>query len=200
MACLQYISVFLIGLFLRARFSVEVKGVEHIDGLRSPFIIAANHPSRIDPLLLCLLPPSCTSKIIPVRFMMAEIYFENVFLRYLLTPLGAYRINRWALSLEEYMQKTVEVLKRGQNVLIFPEGKLSPKNIPQQGKPGIVYAATEAKCDIIPLHIEYKGNKKLLRTRIELTIGNKFIINSPVTNVKGCTSEALRLVDYIYKL
>jgi 1-acyl-sn-glycerol-3-phosphate acyltransferase len=192
--------VFPVRLITKLFFSIDVRGIEHITNLQRPFIIAANHPSRIDPVLLSLLPFGVIKKIIPLYFTMAEVYFENLFLRFLLMPFGVYRVRRWATSLEDYMHESIALLQNNQAILMFPEGRLVRQKVRNEGKPGVMYAARVTQCAILPLHIQYEHKRRWHRTHIKLTIGKPYIVKNQSLLESHLAIEAQQLMADIYQL
>lgn len=91
---------------------VEAEGLEHLKD-RGPLLLAGNHPTIVDGLLLSLLAPR------KVRFVAAPELLEMVGLRHLLRWLGAIPAG------PEAVDNAVKALEQGDVVLIFPEGTTS---------------------------------------------------------------------------
>src|SRR3989344_4774506 len=95
----QRLAFFMVRLLIKIAFSIEIRGIEHLRAVRKPFIIAANHPTRIDAAFLCLLPYAAARAFMPLFFPMAEMYYERLWYRILFQPLGAYPMRRFAIDL-----------------------------------------------------------------------------------------------------
>lgn len=194
---IQCLTIFIVRLLVRTAFLVRIDGVEQLLAVRGPIILAANHPSRIDAAFLSMLPLHVWISLLPIRFALAEKYYENIGYRVLLVPLGAYRIRRWANSLTEYMEDTVQFLQDGYSVLIFPEGKVV--NDRGNAKPGIIHAAIESGSKILPVRIRYLEGSSMRRS-IQITIGEIFSVNPNTRSVMDFTEQADRLLKKIYEL
>ncbi len=196
---LQYVLIPLARLFVVLHYAVEVRGIENLKKLSRPLIIAANHPSRTDAAFLSMLPISVTRQIIPIRFPMAEKYYENTLFRLLFVPFGSYPLYRWAPSLENYMEQSVRLLGSGESLLLFPEGKLTPV-YSGGGKPGVSYASGKTGALIVPLHIEILAERRFWRRSVRLTFGQPRRIADASANLAAMTQVAQELVRSIYAL
>ena len=129
-------------------FRLRRLGTEHIP--ESGVILASNHRSFLDPFAI----GCCLGR--PIYFVAKEELFKNPLLGWILNCLGAFPIRRGA-SDEESMDTALELLDRGQAVVIFPEGTRirtgslgSPKRgvgriALQSGKPVIPIAVTNSE-------------------------------------------------------
>lgn len=103
--------------------SVTVQGVEHLEGLRAPFVVVANHSSHLDaPLILGALPSRLA------RYLAAGAaadYFFDVWWRKGLTALffNAFPVERNGVRHRSAMGTTL--LSDGVPLLLFPEGTRS---------------------------------------------------------------------------
>lgn len=151
---------------IRAR--VEGKG--HLPA-RGPLIVAANHSSFIDPwLLACFLP------LPPIRYLVTARWYEgSVFWRFFFDAHGCI-----PAALEdpvETIARSVEALREGSIVGIFPEGRVSKDGRIQRGRAGIGWAAALTGAPVLPVAL--CGSFEILPRdrrwprpgRIELRIG-----------------------------
>lgn len=102
----------------RVLFTYECEGVEHVPA-EGPAVIAANHPSYLDPILLSLRVPR------PIRFMAWEALFRVPVLGYLLRLVGAFAVDTRPGKGREAYEKAKALVLAGKLVGIFPEGKRS---------------------------------------------------------------------------
>jgi 1-acyl-sn-glycerol-3-phosphate acyltransferase len=129
-ACVQYLYYLtchkLLKFLLRA--SVDISAVDPAT-LRRPLIIAANHPSRIDPFLLVLLPFWMVRRIIPLHFMTAAIYYDRWWIGPLARHIGSYRLAPTGRTVEDYLGDSLKLLLRRRTVVLFPVGQLSVESV-----------------------------------------------------------------------
>ncbi|HEV2283708.1 MAG TPA: lysophospholipid acyltransferase family protein [bacterium] len=130
---------------LRLGFGLEVTGVEHIpaDG---PAILAVNHRSQIDPVVLAAaVPRRCT-------FLAAAEVLTMPILGALVRPFRVVPVRRGQFdrgAIEECLAR----LERGEVLVIFPEGKISTDGRAQPPRDGLAFLAGRAGVPIIPLGI-----------------------------------------------
>jgi glycerol-3-phosphate dehydrogenase (NAD(P)+) len=100
--------------FFRIYFRMERHGVEHVptDG---PLLLAANHRSFLDPFII----GAALRR--PVYYIAKKELFANRFIAWLLNALGAFPVDRGA-SDKEMVETARCILRRGDAVVIFPEG------------------------------------------------------------------------------
>lgn len=111
-------------------------------------ILAANHTSFADPFLL-----GVTVWYRRMFFMAAEVVMKGKLRSWLLKGVGAIRIDRNGTDIEA-IRKSVEVLKQGHLLAIFPQGGISQGEQIQTLKSGVVLIALQAGVPIIPMHIQ----------------------------------------------
>lgn len=113
-----------------------------------PVILAANHTSYVDPVLLYA---TCSSERV-ISFVVAQEYVEvpvlGVFLRSL-RCIPATRSGRDTAALREAMRR----LKSGQAVGIFPKGRIERPGQSRKLQSGIALLALRAKAPVIPAYI-----------------------------------------------
>jgi 1-acyl-sn-glycerol-3-phosphate acyltransferase len=138
----------LLGPVLRALFRPKAVGLENIpeDG---PAILAANHQSFLDDLLLPLVVPKRK-----VVFLAKADYFDRWYLRWFFKGANVIPVRRGNASASEAaLGAGVEALRAGSLVGIFPEGTRSPDGNLYRGKTGVARMALEAQIPVIPVAI-----------------------------------------------
>ncbi|NMB57511.1 AMP-binding protein [Candidatus Beckwithbacteria bacterium] len=142
---------------------INVIGWENLDEINSQVIIASNHTSHLDVLLL--------SKILPykIRAKMgsgaaADYFFRNDSLTakivsWLMTYLlGAYPVARedkiHYFTVKHSMEFTAEIVDRGWNILLFPEGTRTETGKMNKFKNGVGAIVKETNLPILPIKIE----------------------------------------------
>jgi len=133
--------------------SPQVEGMEHLEGVIGPVILASNHASHLDtPILLACLPPERRYKTVVAAA--ADYFFDR-------TPkavASALMLN--ALPFErnkttrESARLALSLIEEGWNLLIFPEGTRSPDGWGQELRGGAAYLANKSGRPLVPVHIE----------------------------------------------
>ena len=95
-------------------FSVRVGGREHLPQA-GPLLVCCNHQSHFDPVLVGLALDR------RLNFLARETLFAFAPFRWLIQSLDAIPIDREGIGLAG-IKETLRRLKRGEGVLIFPEG------------------------------------------------------------------------------
>ena len=131
------------GAVLRAWFRLRVEGPPPP---RGPCVLAANHCSFVDPLVLGAV---VRSRIV---YLMTEVVWRSRgfgwFYRWNRTiPIRARGGNRDALRAAR------DVLQQGRVLGIFPEGGLSRDGLPMLGSPGAVSLVLQERVPIVPVGI-----------------------------------------------
>jgi 1-acyl-sn-glycerol-3-phosphate acyltransferase len=137
----------LLGPVLRLLYKPRAVGLENIP--KGPAILAANHQSFLDDLLLPLLVPGRK-----VVFLAKADYFDKWYLRWFFKGANVIPVRRESRSAAEAaLQTGVQALREGNLVGIFPEGTRSPDGRLYRGKTGVARMALEAQVPIVPVAI-----------------------------------------------
>jgi 1-acyl-sn-glycerol-3-phosphate acyltransferase len=168
--------------FMRAIFRVlfrllgswEVRGHEHVPA-KGRALIAPNHLSFLDPPLMgCALQR-------PGWFMAKAELFKIPGFRWLITHMHAYPVRRGVAD-RAAMKRTLDYLKNGEIVCIFPEGKRSPDGTLGEIEIGIGLLALKSGAPIVPVGI--RGTERMLprrakwlhRARIRVQFGEPILV------------------------
>lgn len=106
-------------------------------------IIASNHLSFLDPIVLSVASPRILS------FMAKQELFRPGLFMKLITALNAFPLQRGRADLKA-MRMAIEKLKNGETLIIFPEGTRSESGIVQEGQMGVSMLAAKARVPVIP--------------------------------------------------
>ncbi len=113
----RLLTTFIEALF-RVLFNYDCLGEENVPA-SGPAVVASNHPSYLDPVLLSLQVRR------PIRFMAWEALFRVPILGALLRLLGAFPVDTRKGKGREAYEKARSYILKGKVVGIFPEGKRS---------------------------------------------------------------------------
>lgn len=168
--------------------SVKIKNPEKLKNLRG-HIIVANHPSLIDIVILISLIPNADC-------IVKGSLLKNFFMKRIVRSL--YIIN--TLDFDKLLSRCDSSLKKGNNLIIFPEGTRTVPGQKSQISRGAARIALHCNSNILPIKIEceprgllknqkwYEARKKL---RFELEIKTTIEISQFQTK-KGDESLAAR--------
>jgi 1-acyl-sn-glycerol-3-phosphate acyltransferase len=137
-----------IGPLLRLLYRPKTKGLENVPA-EGPAILAANHQSFLDDLLLPLVIPKRK-----VVFLAKADYFDKWYLRWFFKGANVIPVRRENRSgSEAALQAGAGALREGKLVGIFPEGTRSPDGRLYRGKTGVARMALEGRVPVIPVAI-----------------------------------------------
>ncbi len=118
-------------------------------------ILAANHASHLDPPLVGAMYPRRLS------FIAAEYLFRIPLLGFCIRRLGAIPVSREdAASPVEMMKMSLQLLKEGRQILLFPEGSRSQNGKLQPLEGGVAMLSLKTGAPIIPIYV--KGTHKAM--------------------------------------
>jgi 1-acyl-sn-glycerol-3-phosphate acyltransferase len=158
---------FLMWLLLR----MEVAGLENIP-LEGAVILAISHTNFLDPVLVGALSPRLVEAVSKVENLRLFFFGPLIWL-YGVIPIRRGEVDRWALS------RAVEVLRRGDALLIAPEGTRSGVGRLQKGRGGLAYVAARSGAPIVPIGIVgvenfWRNLPRLRRTSVQMVLGKPF--------------------------
>ena len=127
------------------------------------FVLCANHLSGLDPICIAARLPQK----IDLAFLAKKELFENKFLKLLIDALGAIPVDRGGADIAA-IRASMQALKDGKCLLIFPQGTRSKDNTPTPMLSGASMIALRGGVPVIPCYID--GPYKMLR-RIDIRFG-----------------------------
>ena len=131
-----------------------------------PYVVCCNHTSLMDVTVISLAMKS------QVRYMAKKEVFKVPILRSFVKAMGAFPVDRKNGDVGA-VKKTIELLKSGDCVGVFPQGTRMPYVSPRDAeiKNGIGMFADKAGVGILPVCIKTKKNKLKLFRKTEFIIG-----------------------------
>ncbi len=119
-----------------------------------PYIFVANHSSHLDaPLILAALPLRLRLQLRVAAA--ADYFFTKPWLAALVTVLlNAFPMTRKGAGCGGSLAPSIQLLRRGRSLLLFPEGTRSRDGRLQPFKSGVARLALAEKVGIIPIWIE----------------------------------------------
>ncbi len=175
--CRWFVRVF----FYRLGGGFRSIGSENIPAT-GPVIFAPIHVSHTDPPSIAC---GCSRR---MRFMSKAEMFEHKFLGWLISSLGAFRVNRGEGDTES-MRTAIELLNHGEAILIFPEGTRGDGKVMQPISRGVSVLAKKTNAQVVPVGLigtlerMPKGSSKLHRSVVTVVYGK------PFTYAEVCTDS-----------
>ena len=127
-------------------FRIRCEGREHLPSVGGA-IVLSNHQSHLDPVLIAV---ACNRR---MNFLARSTLFGFMPFRWLIRSLDAIPIEREGLGISG-LKETLRRLKRGEMVLIFPEGTRSSDGQIAPIKPGFGAIAKRGNVPLIPVAID----------------------------------------------
>lgn len=158
---------FFLYLLFRIFTAIQFRGVENVPK-KGPAIIAANHPSFFDPVVLGLATERW------IRFFALASILDVPLLGPLVRKAGILPVVRGGDN-EASVQRALRVLRRGGVVGIFPEGRLSHQFAMGPVKPGVGRLATQSGAPVVPAIIY--GTWKVWPHRTSLPHPAKIVVD-----------------------
>ena len=142
--------------YLRLIFRVKVNGSIPKDGA---YILCANHTSLYDPVVVGAFSRRSLS------FMAKAELFKIFGLGFLIKHLGAFPVDRNKADIKA-IKTALSILKNGDALLMFPEGKRVKSGESSDAKSGMIMLAHKTGASIVPVGInsDYKLFSKLTVT------------------------------------
>lgn len=150
-------------------FRIRIDGRENIPS-HGGVILASNHLSYLDPIVLGLLTPR------KMNYVAKEELFGNFLFRLLIEKLGAFPLKRGRMDRFAY-GKAISALEKGGILALFPEGTRSRGGRLGNFKRGVSRIALKAGVPIVPIVIRGtdealpRGRKIIRLVRIKVRVG-----------------------------
>jgi 1-acyl-sn-glycerol-3-phosphate acyltransferase len=185
---LRFLAVLLLKIF----FQVKAKGRENIPR-QGGFILASNHTSFLDPVVLGVL---CPRKL---NYMARHDLFNNPLFGWLLSSINVFAVKRDSADFSA-IKEAMHRLKSGGGLVVFPEGSRSIKGIPEQAQSGVGFLAAKAGVRVVPAFIKgtleaWPKNRKTIRfTKISVSFGQQITIENtmPYQDIARLVLERIR--------
>ncbi|MGD1972379.1 MAG: lysophospholipid acyltransferase family protein [Desulfobacterales bacterium] len=157
---------FLVRILLLPFFHLETDGLHNLPR-ESAFILLPKHQRWEDIPLLGLATPR------PLYYIAKYELFKNALSHWFFSAMGGIPLNRQRpLESRRYLQATIQLLEKGEGVVIFPEGTYY-RNKMGPGQTGMVrFVLSRLKLPFIPVGINYAV--KGWRTHVRINFGKAF--------------------------
>lgn len=180
---------YVVGFVTSILHPTSVEGMEKLP--RSGVLLCPNHASNWDPILVALRLPINYR----LHIMAKEELFKNPLLGWFLKKVGAFPVSRGSSDINAVKQ-SIQALKDGDNLLIFPEGTTIhggvgyADGLPAHAKAGVAMIGVRTGAALVPVFVD--GEKKLFhRTRI--IFGEPY--EPHYTGRRGTAEEMQKIAD-----
>jgi 1-acyl-sn-glycerol-3-phosphate acyltransferase len=177
-------------LYTTLRHDLHVTGLEHVP-THGGVIIASNHQSNLDPVLLG------TRLHRPLSFLAKSELFENRYFGWLIRNLNAFPVRQGEGDVGA-VKETIRRLQEGHAINIFPEGTRSRDGELQEILPGIALIVRRAGVPVVPAVIDGSydamppGSKMIRPAPIRVAFG-------PAMNVAGLKgAQIVEKIDHTF--
>jgi 1-acyl-sn-glycerol-3-phosphate acyltransferase len=138
--------------FIKALLLKKVEGLENLSR-KTPYIFAANHNSHIDEFVI--MPPVYKgTRRVTHFFADRKHWFQGkIYFRILAWRFGAIPVDRGQGTGDQAIDRGVRLLKKGHNVIIYPEGTRGDSFELNKGKVGVAKMALKANVPVVPLGV-----------------------------------------------
>jgi len=183
---------------------LRVEGGENCTKPRQQILIICNNRNLIDSYL--------ASGSLPFRyFLLSRTFRYPALKKYINSPFycfirlfGSYPIEI-GVGYEKALVYTEKLIKKGQNIFIFPEGKVAKDGHPLPAKPGVAYLAKKYNLPILPIACE--GTRGLTparfflrKNRVHVQIGPKFHYQDVVHENDDVKVAAQKIMDRVNQM
>ncbi len=175
-----WIGIVLVGVEL------NIIGAEKIDPKKS-YVVIGNHPSTLD------IFTHITALPVSIRFLTKTELFRIPIFGRVLKTLGLPRIDRKnaKANFEKINDSINQVIKLGNSIMIFPEGKRSNQKELLPFKKGASHIAKNFNLPIIPV-VSHNAHNLMVKGKVWLKSGEiKIEILDPIYNVNEYTVDEL---------
>lgn len=155
--------------FWRLFWRLSLEGLEHVPAT-GPYVLAPVHRSNIDTLVVAAV----TKR--RLRYMGKDSLWKFAWIGKVLSALGAFPVSRGTAD-REALRLCIEVIARGEPLVVFPEGTRQSGPVVQPLFEGAAYVATRTRVPIVPVGIGGseaampKGSKLLRPVKVHVLVG-----------------------------
>lgn len=144
------LAVFVLWPLMQGMTKRDWRGTEHLNADDGGIIVAANHMSWFDPLVIAHI---LWENDRPPRFLAKESVFRVPFVGSVIRSAGQVPVYRESAIAVEALRDAIAAVERGECVVIYPEGTLTrdPDLWPMRGKTGAARVALATGRPLIPL-------------------------------------------------
>lgn len=175
-------------LFFKRRTFYEDKYVQK-RRIKGGALLVSNHKSIFDYMMYFFL-----FFFRKIYCLVAEVMYRNAFFRFCLNTIGGIRVDRSDPNIIGFVNKSVELIKKGKLVLSFPESRLIHDKELGVFYPSYILIALKANAPIIPI---YTDGRYGLFKRSSVIIGKPINLRDRCHNENPSAQEINALNDLV---
>lgn len=161
---------------VRVLFRAKIRGREHVP-MEGPVILASNHLSFIDSVVITLLAPRTVS------FLAKDSYFTGTGLKGALSraffqSIGAIPVTRGVgQAAQDALDSGLLLLEEGKAFAIYPEGTRSLDGRLYRGRTGVAWLALQSGAPVVPVglrgtdRVQPPGSQRIRLAKISISFG-----------------------------
>jgi 1-acyl-sn-glycerol-3-phosphate acyltransferase len=192
----QYITYIILNPIFTFFIHLKIEGVENLYGINEPYIIAPNHSSKLDPLILLIVfynkikhkPIYCVSKedkLYKHLGWRTLLFRESIF-----SLLGGYPVYSGKGDYEKSLVNHISFIRDGYSTCIFPEGRISKDGNVVEARGGLIFLSQKTNTPIIPVATRGIFNINFFdfimrRRNVKITICKPVVISNVITRHKS---------------
>ncbi len=165
-------------------YRVKYVGEENLPS-SGGYIMCCNHTSNTDVIFLSIGSDR------QIHYMAKQELFKSKILGFVLSKLGAFMVKRGTGGTDA-LNKATEIVKRGDVMGIFPEGKRYFDGPPRNAKSGISVVVANTNATVVPVSIYHEGKIKLF-DKVTVRYGKP--VSSEEIGMKDDSRNELRRVS-----
>ena len=187
------VSISIIRVLCKIVFPYTVEGLDELPQER--VLLCPNHSSDLDPVLIAAALPTNYR----CHFMGKEELFRNPVLNWAFRKMGGFPVSRGNSDIQA-VKTAIQILKRDDNLLIFPEGTVIRDGIgyvdglPAHAKGGVAMIGIRTGAKLVPV---YCGGPKKPNRKTRIIFGKP--VEPVYTGRNGTAEEMQAIADQILK-
>lgn len=181
----EHLSWLPIRVFMHVCCSARISGIEHVRSAQSNVIVASNHATELDPLMIVSCLPFF-SRQLPLIYVVRDktfyassqkglrkLFYGGFFFR----MIGGYEVHGGRKNYEEALANHLAAIRDGLSVCIFPVGRLHDLDDYDRARGGVAYMAAKTGLPIVPVSIRGVDRKTtsldylMRKPRLSITFG-----------------------------
>src|SRR5947208_2171859 len=170
----------------------------HLIPPRGPVLLASNHVSYLDPLVLAYVADQRHRK---VRFLAKAELFDKAGFGWMLRNMHQIPVSRGTADAASSLRPAEESLRAGELVTVFPEGTISLDLEPMVAKTGTARLAAATGVSVMPIglwgahRVMFKGRKPVWRPGVaEVAVVGPPVHVRPDEDVRDATDRIMDAV------